>query len=110
MSKMNLVKGDTGPTVDVALKYADTGAAIDVSNAGDIVRFYMRPVGDPVLKATAVCSKPNGGADGLVRIGWAAADLDTAGKFVGELEITFNSGTIQTIYEKIHLNIREPFG
>lgn len=106
---IKLVKDDTAPDVDVQLVDAVTGLPINVSNAGDVVRMYFRQEGSSTIKATITATKPNGGADGIVRFAWSAGDLDTAGEFEGEIEITFNTGKIQTIFETIEFSVRADF-
>ena len=107
---IRLVKNDTAPDVDFTLTDAQTGGAINVSNAGDVVRLYFRLKGATALKATITCTKPNGGADGVVRAVWPALSLDTAGEFEGEIEITFSSGKKQTVYNKINFSVRDEIG
>ena len=97
------------PSVDTTLSDASTGAAVDLSNASDVIRFYFRPVGSTATPTAIVCTKPTGGADGVVRVSWTAGQL-TEGEFDGEFEITFASGGIQTIYEKIRLSVRGAIG
>lgn len=104
MAKVKLVAGDTAPDMDVVLVDASTGGALDVSNVSDVVRFYMTKVGQTTPVTTVVCTKPNGGADGKVRVSWATGL--TEGEFEGEFEITFASGKIQTVYEKLRLSVR----
>jgi hypothetical protein len=38
-----------------------------------------------------------------------AGTLDTAGTFEGEIEITFSSGGVQTVYDLIKLKVRSDF-
>ena len=109
-SRIKLVQGDTGPNIDVTLVYEDTGLPIDVSDPGDIVQMYFRKVGSTSLKSTLVASKPNGGADGFVRFPWGSTDLDEPGSFESEIEITFNTGVIYTIYDRLKFRVREQIG
>jgi len=110
MTTIKLVQSDTAPDIDVALTDESTGAQIDVSNAGDVIRLYFKQVGASVLKATIVGTKPNGGADGLVRFTWGATDLDTPGEYEGEIEITFNTGKKQSVYDVLNFSIRPQVG
>ena len=110
MSKIKLVQNDTAPNIDIALVYQDTGASIDVSDPGDVVRLYFRPYNSETIKATIVASKPNGGADGVVRFSWGLGDLSDTGSFEGEIEITFNSGMVYTLYDKLKFTVREEIG
>lgn len=109
MRKVELVAGDTLPNIDTTLQDGATGTAIDLSNASDVIKFYFRLVGSTATPTAITCTKPNGGSDGIVRIGWTAGQI-TAGEFDGEFEITYASGKIQTVFEKIRLSVRSAIG
>lgn len=104
-SVIKLVQNDTGPAITVTLT-DDSGVAVNVSAAGDVVKFYFRAVGSATVKNTITCTKPNGGADGVVKISWPVGALDTVGAFEGEIEITFDTGVVQTMYEKLKFHVR----
>ena len=123
MSKIQLVQGDTGPSLVFSLTDDTTGLPIDVSAAGATVVFKFRAVGGSTLKGTITATKltgrqladgtidPSGiyataGGGGRVQINWASTSLDTAGDFEGEVEITFASGVIQTVPAKVQLQVR----
>lgn len=108
--KIKLVQGDTGPDIDVMMTNETTGTPIVVDDPGDVVKFYFRRVGTSALIATMTCTKPNGGADGLVRIVWSSLALADGGEYEGELEITFSTGKIQTVYEKLLFTVRSQIG
>lgn len=108
--KIKLVQSDLGPDIDVTMTDDDTGLAINVSNIGDVVVFYFRKIGETALVATILCTKPNGGADGVVRITWPALALAAAGDYEGEIQITFSTGKVQTMYEKLKFTVREQIG
>lgn len=107
-SLIKLVQNDTGPDIDVTLVDPDNNnTAINLTAAS--INFYFRQRGSSTLKATIVCTKPNGGSDGIVRITWTAGALDTAGDFEGEFEIT-NAGKIQTVERKLLFRVRAQIG
>ena len=110
MSVIKLVQNDTAPDIDVTLDDQSTGAPFDVSNAGDVVRFHFKKVGALVPKATIICSKLNGGADGAVRISWGADDLDTPGDYEGEIQISLNTGKITSVYNVLRFVVRPQVG
>jgi len=110
VTTIKLVQSDTLPEIDVALTDESDGSQIDVSNGGDVVRLYFRKIGSTVLKATVVATKPNGGADGLVRFTWGTTDLDTPGEYEGEIEITFNTGKKQSVYDLLNFSLRAQVG
>lgn len=120
-TKIRLVEGDTRPRPVFTLK-DKLGNPIDVSAAS--VRFKMRKLGDTTLVADIVCNVLAGltdedgtvdytppydaaGVGGRVRVDWAAGDLANSGRYEAELEITYADGTVQTVYDKISITVRE---
>jgi hypothetical protein len=120
MTRIRLVEGDTRPRLVFTLRDTD-GTPIDVSAAE--VRFKMRTIGSTTLKADVICANLSGllqddgtilydppynvsGVGGRIRVDWSASDLDTAGRYEAEIEITYNDGTKQTVYDKIPVTIR----
>ena len=107
-NQINLVQGDTGPDLTVALYDSGSNAAIDVSNAGDVVRLYFRKEdqsGTPVV-TTIVGDKTNGGTDGVMTFAWPSGALDSVGHYEAEIEISFSSGKKQTIPDKLRFYVR----
>lgn len=104
-NRINLVQNDTAPDLTIALYDPISNSPIDVSGA-TVVRLYFRPSAGGALK-TLIATKPSGGADGVVSFIWSAGDLATAGDHEGEVEITFASGKIQTVPEKLLFYVRE---
>jgi len=110
MSVIKLVQDDTAPDIDVTLIDQSTGEPFDVSHAEDVVRFHFKKLGELVPKATIICSKINGGADGAVRIEWGTSDLDTPGNYEGEIEISLNTGKITSVYNVLRFLVRKRVG
>lgn len=120
-TKIRLVEGDTRPRPVFSLKDKDENP---INLVGSIVLFKMRPLGSTDLKAEVYCTLLSGLADedgdvdytppydvagvgGRVRVDWSPADLDTSGRYEAEIEITYSDGTVQTVYDKISVTIRE---
>ena len=108
--KIKLVQNDTKPVVQVTLTDTVTGLPIDLSNPSDTVKLYFKALGQDELKTTITGNKPNGGSDGVISFPWATGDLDTAGEFEGEIEITYADGKIQTMYDKLRFSVRADIG
>ena len=107
-SIIKLVQNDTGPNIDVTLVDPDNNnAPINVS--GSTVNFYFKQVGSTGSPLTIACTKPNGGADGVVRITWPNGALAVAGDYEGEIEIN-TSGVIQTVQRKLKFRVRSQIG
>lgn len=117
---LNLVTGDTLPELTFTLKdsqEAASGQVLDtedsstwkpISVTGATVRLRIRELGSSTVKSTLTCTVTDG-ANGKVATNFPTGTLDTAGTFEGELEITFSSGGIQTVYDLIKLKVRSDF-
>jgi len=117
---INLVTGDTLPELTFTLRDSNTAASgqtLDPNNSatwapinvsGGSVKLRLRELGSTAVKSTLTCAITNGGA-GKVATDFPAGTLDTAGTFEGEIEITFASGGIQTVYDLIKLKVRSDF-
>jgi hypothetical protein len=94
MADVTLVQGDTRPSLEATLKVTRTQAALDLSTAA-AVKFQMRQVNNRryTVDSPAVVISAE---DGSVRYDWQTGDLAVAGDYVGQFEITWNDGTIQT--------------
>jgi hypothetical protein len=117
---LNLVTGDTLPELTFTLKNSHAAAAgltLDPNNSatwapidvtGASVKFRLRALGSSVVKSTLNCTLTNPTV-GEVSTNFPAGTLDTAGTFEGEIEITFSSGGVQTVYDLIKLKVRSDF-
>lgn len=117
---LNLVVGDTLPELTLTLRDSNTaadGQTLDPNNSatwvpidvtGATVRLRLRELGSTEVKSTLTCSITNGTA-GKVATDFPTGTLDRAGTFEGELEITFASGGIQTVYDLLKLKVRGDF-
>jgi len=69
------------------------GVAFDLT--GSTVKFKMRAVGSATLKVNAAAVVVAPPTAGNVRYDWDAADLDTAGDYIGWWEVTLPSAKVQ---------------
>lgn len=95
-----IVEGDTKPDLVKQLLDAD-GEAIDVTGA--TVRFSMSRNGTVVVD-NASCTVDVAG-EGRVRYEWETADTASPGACVGEFEVTYAGGGIQTVPNPRKLDI-----
>ena len=117
---LKLVTGDTLPELTFTLKDSQTAASgktLDVNDSttwapinvsGASVKLRLRELGSTTVKNTLTCTVTDG-SNGKVATDFPAGTLDTAGTFEGELEITFSSGGIQTVYDLIKFKVRSDF-
>lgn len=86
--------GDTGLDLQGVVR-DENGAPKDITAA--TVRFHMRPLAGGTVKVNAVATNSQGAlGTGAVTYSWAPVDIDTAGLFLGEWQITYASGDVQT--------------
>lgn len=117
---INLVTGDTLPELTFTLRDSNTAASgqtLDLDDSstwapinvsGGSVKLRLRELGSTTVKSTLTCTVTDGSA-GKVATDFPVGTLDTAGTFEGEIEITFASGGIQTVYDLIKLKVRSDF-
>ena len=117
---LNLVTGDTLPELTFILKdsqEAATGLVLDpedsdtwapINITGATVKLRIREIGGTTVKSTLTCNVTDG-TNGKVVTNFPTGTLDTAGTFECELEITFASGGIQTVYDLVKLKVRSDF-
>jgi hypothetical protein len=107
--KIKLVQGDNLPYIRLTLTDPATGAAINLSDAGVVVKVYFRAANTTTILNTLTCEKVSGGTTGQVRFNFPNGVLDVEpGLYEGEVEIDFD-GQFQTVYEVLKFNVRSQF-
>lgn len=118
------VKGDTLPEVQLTLRDSNTAASgqtldpddestwapIDLTNA--TVRVKLRLLGEETIAAniTAVRETPYTNGKAFFQFQDAGESVLTEeGVYEGEIEITYDTGGIHTIYDMLRLNVRDDF-
>lgn len=117
---INLVVGDTLPTLTFTLRDKNTAASgqtLDENNpaswapldlTGSTVLFRIRALNSTVVTAELTCTLTVP-AEGKVSTDFPTGTLDAAGTFEGEIEVTFSGGAIHTVYDLIKLKVRAGF-
>jgi hypothetical protein len=103
-----LVQGDTRPAIVCTLLDDSTQNPIDLRNATP--RLKVRPAGAKNIIATLLGSVTNG-LSGVCVFHPASAPemLSSFGNFEGEIEVTFNDGQVQSVYETLRFKVRQEF-
>lgn len=104
-----LVKDDVGTQILATLTREDDGSAVDLSGA--TVKMYFRKKGTTAILATLTSiSNQEDLALGRAIFAFANGDLDVdEGKYEGEIEATFTSGNIESVFEIIPFYVRADF-
>ena len=116
---VKFVTGDSLPEVTVNLKDSNTAASGKVLDENDnttwapinltgaSVKMRIRQVGETTLIKTLTMTITDA-ANGKAATDFPST-FTTAGVFEGEVEITFSTGGVQTIYDLIKFNVRGDF-
>lgn len=110
MNTIYLVQGDTGPQIKINVTREDTGLALDVS--GGSARLKVRRKGTDAITFTLTASDIGDNLEnGTLYFSLDGGQLATiaAGSYEGEVELTLGDSTIETVYEKVDIVIREDF-
>jgi hypothetical protein len=105
MAVTYLVQNDDKP--DLIFTITDSGgSAVDLS--GSTVDFHFTEQGTSTLKNAGhtTCTLTDA-ANGVCKYEWGSGDLDTVGIFEGEVQVTYASSKVQTVYAKFDFEIRD---
>jgi hypothetical protein len=100
---LKIVQNDTLPVINATIVDQD-GNAVDLTSA--TVKFYMVNSETGVAKIDGHLCSIISAVDGTVRFSWESTDTDVVGNYLGEFEVTFPSGKIQTGFKQISIVIR----
>ena len=119
--EINLVAGDSKPEINFTLKDSNTAAAgltldpddsatwgiIDITDPTVTVKF--RALGGSTVLDTMTCIKVVP-ADGTCYMPWGSDTLDVAaGTYEGEISLTYTSGGILTLFDRLKFKVRDDF-
>lgn len=90
---------------DLVLTITDNGVPVDLTGATSIRLIAVRDFTTTVIDAAV-----SGDASGVITYLWAAADTETVGSLVVEVEITWPGGLKQTIRAAERVTIVEGLG
>jgi hypothetical protein len=119
---INLVANDTKPEINLTLKDNSTAASgltldpddsstwalIDISDPTIVVKF--RALGSSTVLDTLSCTKVAPYVNGKCFMTWGADTLAvSAGTYEGEIELTYTSGGILTLFDRLKFKVRADF-
>lgn len=100
---IKIVQNDTRPVLEFAI--TQDGSPIDLT--GCTVKFYMKNTDTGAVKINGSTCVIDNAVAGIGRYIWSAGDTDTVGTYLGEIEITFSDGKIQTGFKQFTIIIRD---
>lgn len=104
-----LVQGDNGPDIKVTLTREDTGEAEDLSGASVKMHFRSKNLNKILFSLTGSNTTQEAQA-GIAVFSFTGSQLDLSpGEYQGEVEVIFDSGQRETVYQIIEFFIREDF-
>lgn len=104
-----LVKDDTGVSIQATLTRANDGSAINCENG--TVRLKVRQKGSTTTLFTVTAGDSGTNLqNGIAIFQFEAGQLDlTEDYYEGEIEITFSDNTVETVFETLEFYVRADF-
>ena len=104
-----LVQGDQAPQIQATLTRDDTGAVIDFSGGSCALKF--RAKGTTTTLFTLAAADVGGNfADGIAVFSFSNTQLNLdEGYYEGEIEITYDSGEVETVFAVLDFYLRADF-
>ena len=104
-----LVQGDTAPQIKATITREDDGSVIDFSGGSCALKFRAKGSTTTLFTLAAADLGANF-ENGIALFSFSGTQLDVdKGYYEGEIEITYNSGKIETIYKVIDFYVRADF-
>jgi len=104
-----LVKDDVGTQIKATITREDDGSAVDLSTA--TVKMYFRKKGTTTVLSTLTSSSSSSQKSAGIAVfefGSGVLAVDE-GKYEGEIEATFASGAVESVFEILDFYVRADF-
>jgi hypothetical protein len=104
-----LVQSDQAPQIQAVLKRADDNSIINFAGGSCALKFRAKGA-TTTLFTLAAADVGDNFQDGIAVFSFSGTQLSLAeGYYEGEIEITYSSGTIETVYQVLDFYLREDF-
>lgn len=105
-----LVKDDVGTQLKATLTRADDGTPVDLTDATVVMRFRAKGSTAILFTLTSITISADDLLNGVAIFQFGAGNLNVAeGKYQGEIEATFTTGKIESVYEILEFYVRADF-
>lgn len=108
MNTVYLVRNDNNSQLKVTLTREDTGAVINLTNATVRLKVKRKGTSTVLLTLTALGGSNFQNGEAIFSFDSNALSI-SAGEYVGEIETTFASGSIETAYDEISIVVRDDY-
>ncbi len=104
-----LVQGDQAPQIKATLKRQDDSSLIDFSGGSCSLKFRAKG-STTTLFTLAATDVGDNFEDGIAVFSFSGTQLDVdEGYYEGEIEITYASGSIETVFQVLDFYVRKDF-
>lgn len=110
MDTLFLVKGDNGTQVKIEITRDDTGLPVDLTGATPTLKFKKKNTGTVLAAINSAVTDIDDIEAGIAIFQFTSETLAiTAGDYVAEIEVIFDDGTVETVYEELQFTVREDY-
>lgn len=110
METLFLVQGDNGSQVKVEITRDDTGLAVNLVGSTPTLKFKKKNTANVLASINSSVTDTDDLEAGVAIFQFNSSALEiNAGDYVGEIQITFDDGTIETVYEELQFTLREDY-
>jgi len=104
-----LVQGDQAPQIQATLTRDDTGAVIDFSGGSCALKFRAKG-STTTLFTLAAADVGDNFLEGKAIFSFSGTQLNlNEGYYEGELEVTYSSGAVETVFAVLNFYLRADF-
>jgi hypothetical protein len=105
-----LVQDDIGTQLKAVLTREDDGVAVNLTDATVRLKFRARGSTTVLFTLTSITTSQEDIENGIAVFQFGSDNLAVAeGKYEGEIEATFDNGSIETVFEKLEFYVRADF-
>lgn len=99
--------GNTAPQLSITLER--DGTVINLTGASVKLYINSERTGAQTNTGHETASLSGTPTDGVITYTPLAGDFPSAGRYLGDAKITYNSGTIEHVFERVTIVVRDPY-